>query len=227
MCRPKGEQSRALLHRLPRHRRLPRRRSGRRLAKPIRIIAILLIAWIAVRVTRLFTARLVKHLSGGVDGVDAGSVVRRHGAHAPGAAGATRWRRSVRSCAASSPSSSGRSRSSLVLEALGINLAPLLAGQGSPWGPPSASARSCSCVIFGLFMLMEDQYGVGDVIDTGVATGTVEGVLRTTRLRHAHGVVWHVPNGAIVRVGKKSQQWSWWWSTRRLCSRPTPAPPLR
>jgi small conductance mechanosensitive channel len=67
----------------------------------------------------------------------------------------------------------------------------------------------------GMFMLMEDQFGVGDVIDTGVAggsstvTGTVEGVsLRTTRLRDIDGVVWHVPNGTILRVGNKSQQWS-------------------
>ena len=61
----------------------------------------------------------------------------------------------------------------------------------------------------GMFMLIEDQYGVGDVIDTGVATGTVEGVsLRTTRLRDVDGVVWHVPNGEIRRVGNKSQQWS-------------------
>ena len=47
------------------------------------------------------------------------------------------------------------------------------------------------------------------MIDTGVATGTVEGVsLRTTRVRDAEGTVWHVPNGEIKRVGNKSQQWS-------------------
>ncbi len=58
-------------------------------------------------------------------------------------------------------------------------------------------------------MIIEDQYGVGDVIDTGVATGTVEGVsLRTTRLRDAEGTVWHIPNGGILRVGNKSQQWT-------------------
>ena len=58
-------------------------------------------------------------------------------------------------------------------------------------------------------MLVEDQYGVGDVIDVGVATGTVEAVsLRTTRLRDVEGVVWHVPNGEIHRVGNKSQLWS-------------------
>ncbi len=60
-----------------------------------------------------------------------------------------------------------------------------------------------------MFMLIEDQYGVGDVIDVGLATGTVEGVsLRTTRLRDDEGVVWHVPNGEIHRVGNKSQQWA-------------------
>ena len=58
-------------------------------------------------------------------------------------------------------------------------------------------------------MLIEDQYGVGDVIDTGLAAGTVEGVsLRTTRLRDTEGIVWHIPNGEIRRVGNKSQQWA-------------------
>jgi moderate conductance mechanosensitive channel len=56
---------------------------------------------------------------------------------------------------------------------------------------------------------MEDQVGVGDVVDLGLASGTVEDVsLRTTRLRDVEGVVWYVPNGAIPRVGNKSQQWS-------------------
>ncbi|MGH2690085.1 MAG: mechanosensitive ion channel family protein, partial [Actinomycetota bacterium] len=59
------------------------------------------------------------------------------------------------------------------------------------------------------FMLIEDQYGVGDFIDAGPATGTVEGLtLRTTRLRDVEGVVWHIPNGTIERVGNKSQEWS-------------------
>ena len=56
---------------------------------------------------------------------------------------------------------------------------------------------------------MEDQVGVGDVVDLGFATGTVEDVsLRTTRLRDVEGVVWYVPNGGIARVGNRSQQWS-------------------
>ncbi|MGH8978027.1 MAG: mechanosensitive ion channel family protein, partial [Acidimicrobiia bacterium] len=64
-------------------------------------------------------------------------------------------------------------------------------------------------LINGSFMIMEDQLGVGDVVDLGVATGTVEDVsLRTTRLRDVQGVVWYVPNGSIPRVGNQSQQWS-------------------
>ena len=60
----------------------------------------------------------------------------------------------------------------------------------------------------GLAMLIEDQYGVGDVIDAGVATGTVEELgLRVTRLRDEDGVIWHIRNGEIVRVANKSQGW--------------------
>ena len=56
-------------------------------------------------------------------------------------------------------------------------------------------------------MLIEDQYGVGDIIDAGEASGTVEAVsLRTTRLRDVNGTVWHIPNGNILRIGNMSQQ---------------------
>jgi small-conductance mechanosensitive channel len=61
----------------------------------------------------------------------------------------------------------------------------------------------------GIAMLLEDQYGVGDVIDVGPATGEVERVgLRTTRLRAVDGVVWHVRNGEIERVGNYSRDWA-------------------
>ena len=60
--------------------------------------------------------------------------------------------------------------------------------------------------IAGILIILEDQYGVGDVVDLGEASGTVEaGGLRTTRLRDAHGVVWYARNGEIQRVGNKSQ----------------------
>ena len=50
---------------------------------------------------------------------------------------------------------------------------------------------------------------MGDVVDAGEATGTVESVgLRTTRLRDVQGTVWHIRNGEIVRIGNKSQGWA-------------------
>ena len=60
-----------------------------------------------------------------------------------------------------------------------------------------------------MFILAEDQFGVGDVVDLGVATGTVEAVtLCATRVRAVDGTVWHVPNGQARRVGNMSQHWS-------------------
>jgi small conductance mechanosensitive channel len=58
-------------------------------------------------------------------------------------------------------------------------------------------------------MLLEDQYGIGDSVDLGAASGRVEQVsLRTTVLRGADGTVWHVPNGEVRRVGNQSKLWS-------------------
>ena len=98
----------------------------------------------------------------------------------------------------------------MVLAELGLNLGPLIAGAGIVGVALGFGAQNLvRDFISGIFMLAEDQYGVGDVIDLGPATGTVEAVsLRTTRMRDVNGVVWHVPNGTIDRVGNKSQQWS-------------------
>src|SRR5262249_2752452 len=97
-----------------------------------------------------------------------------------------------------------------ILDELGVNLAPLLAGAGVAGLALGFGAQSLvRDFISGMFMLVEDQYGVGDVVDVGLATGTIEALtLRTTRLRDVEGVVWHVPNGEIHRVGNKSQQWA-------------------
>ena len=64
-------------------------------------------------------------------------------------------------------------------------------------------------VLSGFFILLEDQYAVGDLVDLGVATGRVERVtLRITRLRDDEGKVWWVPNGQIVRAGNFTQDWA-------------------
>ncbi len=97
-----------------------------------------------------------------------------------------------------------------VLAALGLDLAPMLAGAGVAGVAIGFGAQSLvRDFLSGMFMIIEDQYGVGDIVDVGEATGTVEMVtLRVTRLRDVSGTVWHVPNGEIRRVGNMSQKWA-------------------
>ena len=64
-------------------------------------------------------------------------------------------------------------------------------------------------VLNGVAMVSEDQLGVGDVIDSGFATGVVESVgIRTTQIRDVNGTLWYVRNGEILRVGNLSQGWA-------------------
>jgi small-conductance mechanosensitive channel len=64
-------------------------------------------------------------------------------------------------------------------------------------------------VLNGLFMVVEDQLGVGDVVDLGPATGIVEEVqIRITKVRDVNGTLWFVRNGEILRVGNMSQGWA-------------------
>ncbi len=97
-----------------------------------------------------------------------------------------------------------------MLSVLGVEAATLLTSAGLIGVALAFGAQNLlRDLIAGTFIIFEDQLGVGDVVDLGVASGTVEEVtLRTTRLRDVEGVVWHVPNGEIKRVGNKSQQWS-------------------
>src|SRR5699024_1123009 len=98
----------------------------------------------------------------------------------------------------------------MVLSLLGIPLAPLLASAGVGGVALGFGAQALvRDYLSGVFMILEDQYGVGDYIDAGEAVGTVEEVtLRVTRLRDLDGVVWYVRNGEILRVGNRSQGWS-------------------
>jgi len=98
----------------------------------------------------------------------------------------------------------------MVLAELGYNIAPILAGAGVLGVAVGFGSQSLvKDFLSGVFMLVEDQYGVGDVVDLGSATGTVEAVsLRVTRLRDVDGTVWYVRNGEILRVGNMSQNWA-------------------
>lgn len=183
------------------------------LSKPIRIAVVLLCAWILVRISRHLVGRFVVRASGSVERVsqrlpghvslvDTGPMPQARRAQRADTIGAVL--RSVISITIWSVAVL------TVLDILGVNLAPLIAGAGILGVALAFGAQSLvRDFLTGLFMLLEDQYGVGDVIDLGLATGTVEGVsLRTTRVRDDEGVVWHVPNGEVHRVGNKSRQWA-------------------
>ncbi|TNM37527.1 mechanosensitive ion channel family protein [Nocardioides albidus] len=98
----------------------------------------------------------------------------------------------------------------MVLSEVGVDIAPIIASAGIIGIALGFGAQSLvKDFLAGIFIFIEDQYGVGDVIDLGEANGTVEVVtLRMTRLRDINGTVWYVPNGEILRVGNKSQNWS-------------------
>lgn len=98
----------------------------------------------------------------------------------------------------------------LVLGEIGLDLGPLIAGAGVAGVALGFGAQNIvKDFLAGLFIVVEDQIGVGDIVDLGPATGTVEAVtLRMIRIRDVEGVVWFVPNGEIQRVGNMSQEWS-------------------
>lgn len=98
----------------------------------------------------------------------------------------------------------------LVLTKLGVDVAPLLASAGVVGVALGFGAQTLvKDYLAGIFLIIEDQFGVGDVVDVGDAVGTVEEItLRTTRLRDLSGVVWYIRNGEIVRVANRSQGWT-------------------
>lgn len=98
----------------------------------------------------------------------------------------------------------------VILTKLGIEIGPLLASAGVVGVALGFGAQTLvKDYLAGIFLIIEDQFGVGDVVDLGDAIGTVEEIrLRTTRVRDLSGVVWYIRNGEIIRVANKSQGWT-------------------
>ncbi|QNG17700.1 mechanosensitive ion channel family protein [Rhodococcus triatomae] len=94
-----------------------------------------------------------------------------------------------------------------ILGTLGVNVTPFIASAGIIGVALGFGAQNLvRDFLSGIFMLLEDQYGVGDVVDLGEATGTVESVgLRVTTIRDVGGTLWYCRNGEIIRVGNMSQ----------------------
>lgn len=97
-----------------------------------------------------------------------------------------------------------------VLSEVGINMAPIIASAGVVGVALGFGAQALvKDYLSGIFMVAEDQYGIGDFVDLGDASGEVENVgLRVTQLRDLDGTLWHVRNGEVLRVGNFSQGWA-------------------
>ena len=186
------------------------------LSKPFRILVILLVAYLVVRLSRLLIRRVTNRLARDGAGETIDKLRRRTGVSLLDTSPVPNIRRALRAETIGAVLRSivaaliWATALVMILDTLNVNLAAIGIGASIIGVAVGFGAQSLvKDFISGVFMIIEDQYGVGDVIDTGVASGTVEGVsLRTTRLRDAEGVVWHIPNGTILRVGNKSQQWA-------------------
>ena len=95
----------------------------------------------------------------------------------------------------------------MVLGAVGINIAPLLASVGIVGITLGFGARELiRDALAGFFITIEDQYGIGDIIEVGDTIGTVQSVgIRITRIVDTRGVIWYIRNGELAKVGNRSQ----------------------
>lgn len=187
----------------------------------LRVLAILAIAWVVSRVAQALVRRFVGQAA--EQGRDALSALKRRASVGNGheeldeelaAVRADRVTQRATTIANVAASVTGFTVWTIavimVLASFGVNVGPLIAGAGIVGVALGFGAQSLvEDFLSGTFMLLEDQYGIGDVVNVGEATGVVEHVsLRVTRLRDVEGTVWHVPNGEIKRVGNMSQLWS-------------------
>lgn len=186
------------------------------IGRPLSVLVIVFVAWIVTRVAQRYVRRLVTRIVA-PDRTATTRRLARIGIDDPTSIiGQADPRRDARATSISDVVGSTITvliwvvAVILVIGEFGFDLGPFIAGAGIAGVALGFGAQSLvkDC-ISGLFMLVEDQYGIGDVVDLGEAIGEVEQVtLRTTVLRGLDGTVWHVPNGEVQRVGNKSQLWS-------------------
>jgi moderate conductance mechanosensitive channel len=180
---------------------------------PIRIVVIIVVALAVRAILRRMIDRLVRPVRGEAPRILRPLKERIEGSSFLESTGLISERRSQRAATLGSVLKSAASATIfviaflLVLSELQIDLAPFIAGTSIVGVALGFGAQNIvKDFLAGMFMLLEDQYGIGDVIDFEKASGTVEAVgLRSTRLRDVNGTVWYVRNGEVVRVGNQSQ----------------------
>jgi small conductance mechanosensitive channel len=190
--------------------------SGWLIGKPAAILGILLVAVLARWVLHKLIDRLVIRAAGGV--VPSFFTRRKNGEkperaahHSPSSARREQRAKTMGSLLKSIVTGVVFAMAAIMaLSEIGLDVAPLIASAGIIGVALGFGAQSLvKDFLSGIFMIIEDQYGVGDVIDAGEAIGTVEAVsLRVTRLRDINGTVWYVRNGEILRIGNMSQNWA-------------------
>ncbi|HEY2696147.1 MAG TPA: mechanosensitive ion channel family protein [Pseudonocardiaceae bacterium] len=179
-------------------------------AKPFKIAVILVLAFII----RILVHRMIKRLTSGDGNGRRPAILRPLRERAPQSSSALLTeRRGQRAKTIGSVLTSIVSfvvwgiAFVLVLGEFGLDLTPIIASAGVIGVAVGFGAQNLvKDFLSGMFMLLEDQYGVGDVVDLGQASGTVESVgLRITTVRDVAGTVWYVRNGEVSRVGNSSQ----------------------
>ena len=159
----------------------------------IRVLVVLVLAVVTVRVARRAVPRMVRKLAGGVVAGDERLAARTHtlSGTVVSVVGVIVWATAFIT----------------VIGALGFELGPLIAGAGVVGLAVGFGAQQLvRDVITGFFVLVEDQYGVGDTVTVGAVTGTVESMtLRLTRVRGDDGVLHHIRNGDLGVVSNASR----------------------
>jgi small-conductance mechanosensitive channel len=189
------------------------------LDRPLRVILILFLAWLVARIGRRLVSRFAAEVAARSSQhrraeLDANPILLNVGRLAQHDQQAVRAEKRAVTLGAMLESLVSivvwTTASFLILGEIGISLGPLIASAGIAGIAVGFGAQAIvRDFLAGIFVIIEDQYGVGDVIDVGEAVGTVEEVgFRTTQVRDISGVLWTVPNGVIQRIGNYSQIWS-------------------
>ena len=163
------------------------------LSGPFRVVAILLAAWVVTLLLKLVVKRVLRRTFElpGVDKTRADARQRAVTAALRSALVGVVWALAAIT----------------VVSEFGVNIGAFVATATVIGGAVAFGAQQLMRdLIAGFFVLVEDQYGVGDEIDLGLASGTVERMsLRSVRLRDSVGGVWYVPHGGVARVGNLSK----------------------
>jgi small conductance mechanosensitive channel len=164
------------------------------LLTPLRIVLTLVIAWVLTLLVRRLVRRLVSRTIG-IPGVDPARAEARQRAlfgALRGVVVGVVWTVAVIT----------------VVSQLGVNIGAFVATATVVGGAAAFGAQQLvRDLITGLFVLAEDQYGVGDTVDVGHVTGTVERIsLRSVRINDGEGRIWHVPHGGVARSANLSKE---------------------